>query len=1173
MMNMVGGKKMAFKTSINIKFDMGNDEFIKRYIPTPSHTEAMKGIIDGFLNKEANRSHIIVGPYGTGKSLLVNVIGSIVAKLVKHEAINALTKKMELVDDYASFKITGLKKQEKTYLPIILSGNEGRFRQSIISNIVKKLKEKKIEILLPGLTSKVIDSVNVWEAKFPNTYKAFCEKLKVDGKDINIWIEEIKKQNESELEYFSNLYPLLTSGSLFDIDYDHNFLHQMEYIVSILETNNLGVFIVYDEFARFLQGLSSNRLNETMQDLQDLAELANRSTSIHFILITHKSLRMYFNGFNEEISKEFQRIEKRFRQYHLQSDQATFLRIAEIIISENIENKPKISNSEYLNIQAELKKFPLFPSLNQSEREKLVLDGMYPLHPVSLFMLPNLTRVFGQNERTLFTFLESEDTGGFYNHINNSKKYYLAYQLFDYFFPDNNDFINDEVSEHFMLYKKALARIPDKIKNKKQALNIIKVVSLWNICALQNEQQLTNDFLLFATQMKESEFESLIVTLSENKIIRFNRINNFWELFSGNSIDLQEAIEKEEQQIILDDALILNILNNNLKTKFYTADRFNDLSGMTRYASVLIVQEKEVLEDKLPVPKDTFDLIIYYVLLDDTRNVEKIEGILLEKSMNEHLLFFIHPVPVRSIVREISSTLALESLKRNKSLFLEDKGVKAELDILINESNYIIAKYLSEIDVFKEDNNWIINARNSIINKKLELTEILSNKCNVLFGLTPVILNDTFNRKFISGAQKSAATLLIDCILEQTTEEQFGIEGNGPEYAIYASIFKNNGRFDLNVNHLDFNNIEYMPYQELRTQLIDTLDNNNEGNFQDIIDIFTKPPYGIRLPVMCVLLVSLLRDRWNEFALSHNEMYVPGLNGSKLFEIIYEGRSKNYRYTYEHYDERYIEFFNQIELNFKDFLEDRLVNHSRLIYICGSLMKWVKSLPKFTQTSEQVEEDFLWLRDAIKHTEMNPQQNFALLFERYQNNFEGLLLLKEYGQNVLKEMKNKILQEILQITNMPGELELERWAIEQNQVFAGTSNKFIRNLVASFNAVSDSVHWIDVFAEIYIGIIIDDWSDTTNNLLISQLDHDYQMTINSNSKKANSNNRTSHTEIVTIQLNDKKKIIKKAELSVKSTIVYNNLERLINSAGRNVPKYELEFLIYKLFENYVIKSE
>lgn len=328
---------MVFKSSVNIKFDIGNVEFIKNYIPTPSHAEAMRGIIEGFVEKDANRSHIIVGPYGTGKSLLANLIGSLVAKLINTNDISMLVNKFDRVDDHIATRIKEVSNLPVTYLPILLSGNEGRFRQTILSNVLKQLKDQGIEVVLPGLATKILDSINIWENTYPETYKKFNMQLEQDGKQLVRWIEEIKKQDEKEIKYFSGIYPLLTAGASFDIDYDYSFLSQMEYLTLVMQENNVGIFIVYDEFARFLQGLSSSKFNEAMQDIQDLSELANRSNFIHFLLIAHKSLRHYFNDLNNDSAREFQRIEKRFNNYLVKSDQATFLRIAEIIMTKNIE--------------------------------------------------------------------------------------------------------------------------------------------------------------------------------------------------------------------------------------------------------------------------------------------------------------------------------------------------------------------------------------------------------------------------------------------------------------------------------------------------------------------------------------------------------------------------------------------------------------------------------------------------------------------------------------------------------------------------------------------------------------------------------------------------------------------------------------------------------------------
>lgn len=184
---------MAFKSSINIKFDLGNAELITRYIPTPSHAEAMKGIINGFTT-DTNSAHIIVGPYGTGKSLLANVVGSIVSKMASAYEIDSLAGKFEQVDDQIASKIKDISKLSTTYLPILLSGNEGRFRHSILSGILKKLKEKGIDVVLPGLSTKIIKSVMTWNREFPDTYQKFCVQLEKDGRNSDNWIEEIKNK-------------------------------------------------------------------------------------------------------------------------------------------------------------------------------------------------------------------------------------------------------------------------------------------------------------------------------------------------------------------------------------------------------------------------------------------------------------------------------------------------------------------------------------------------------------------------------------------------------------------------------------------------------------------------------------------------------------------------------------------------------------------------------------------------------------------------------------------------------------------------------------------------------------------------------------------------------------------------------------------------------------------
>ncbi|WP_339295639.1 hypothetical protein MKY82_05165 [Paenibacillus sp. FSL W7-1279] len=1157
---------MVFKSSVNIKFDIGNVEFIKNYIPTPSHAEAMRGIIEGFVEKDANRSHIIVGPYGTGKSLLANLIGSLVAKLINTNDISMLVNKFDRVDDHIATRIKEVSNLPVTYLPILLSGNEGRFRQTILSNVLKQLKDQGIEVVLPGLATKILDSINIWENTYPETYKKFNMQLEQDGKQLVRWIEEIKKQDEKEIKYFSGIYPLLTAGASFDIDYDYSFLSQMEYLTLVMQENNVGIFIVYDEFARFLQGLSSSKFNEAMQDIQDLSELANRSNFIHFLLIAHKSLRHYFNDLNNDSAREFQRIEKRFNNYLVKSDQATFLRIAEIIMTKNIEKKPRISASEFTQTQSSMRKYPLFPSINQTERDELVIRGMFPLHPVSIFLLPNLTRVFGQNERTLFTFLESHETGGLVNHIDKTNEYYLAHQLFDFFFPDSNDFGNDEISEHILLFKKAMARLPQDISNKQIAMNLVKIITLWNLCAVQSDQKLTTDFLQFATQIDEEQLSKILSSLSDNKVIRFNRVNDYWELFAGNSIDLHEKLENEKQLLKINQSREIEVLQNNLHKKFYFPERYNDEKGMTRFAAIKLVYAEDILQNRLEHTEQFSDLTIYYVIPEDFAARDTLEKVLGDLSkQSESGLYFLHPEPVDKIKSEIHNYIGLELLKRNKLLLSEDKGIKEELEILMNESKYRITKYLSEITSFNIAHLWYLQGQRVSIQSEFELTEILTARCYRLYKNTPVVLNDSFNRNSISGAQRNAAILLIDKILTEPQNSQFGIIGNGPEYALYASIFKNNDQFDQNVNKLDYSNIKNESFSILRSKLIEKLEKKPTGNLKDLINIFTAPPFGIRKPLIPILLVALLRDRWNEFMLYRNDMFVPGVNGVKVFDIIVEAGPENYKYVYENINLDYIEFFNKIEMYFQEYLETRLTNQPRLIYICGTLLKWLRSLPRIVQTSEQVKDEFEQFRNYIKRSEIDPQQTVAQIYTLYHNNFDGILSLKHYGENFVSLLKKDLSDNIIKTFGITGFEELKYWVEEQKL----NNNKFNNKLIDKmYTSLVDEVTWIDRFAEDYIGVGITEWSDTTYDLFVKQLEHDFKL-LSSSKEDAMLDNE----KIVTIELNNSRKMINKVDLSVKSTTIYTNLERMIKTAGRNVPRQELEYLIYKIFENYVVNEE
>jgi hypothetical protein len=1157
---------MAFKTSVNIKFDVGKNEFVSRYIPSPSHAEALKGILNGF-NSDANSSHILIGPYGTGKSLLATVVSSIVSDSMSSEVVENLIKKFQYFNDHMADQIQSANKLERKYIPVLLTGNEGRFRGAILSNIIKSLKAINVDVILPGISEKIFQVINTWEKEFPSAYKLFIRRLENRGESLESWFTKIKEQNEEEIVFFSELYPSLTAGASFDVSYKDDFILKMEYLSKRLEEENIGIFIVFDEFGRFLQGLDSSKLTEAMQDIQDLAEIVSRSRSFQLMLITHKSLRQYFKGNNNDVSKEFQRIEKRFSQYHISSDQVTFLKVAEVILAENVSDKPVINKEQYLKTLSILKKYALFPSINPADREEKIIKAMYPMHPVAMYLLPNLSGVFGQNERTLFTFLESEETGGLKNHMYKSNDYYKSYQLFDYFFPDISDTDADiGVREHLLMYKKALARIPDDIEDRNLAINTLKFISLWNLCGLQRDQKLSNEFMRFAMHYDDEKLMSLMQNLSKHKVIRFNRIGDYWEVHSGGAINLEERIVKRKNNYKLKQIEILSFLNQHLKKRYFFPEEYNDAKEMTRFAKVEIVFGDDLLKLDIDVANKS-DVVLLYIIPNEGDDINKLKEQVKSLKLSKNILCAIHSVPISSIVEDISESYIILDFLNDKTLLSEDKGVKEELKLMAQEANYVIDNYLASLTNFDDNIIWFSkndesNVHNEVIVKDgITLSSRLSDICFGLYGQTPVILNDSFNRINITSAQRKAAISVVNCILNSPREDQFGIEGNGPDFAIYASIFKRNGSFNKNVNALDYKEIKNEFYYLIRERLINFLDKNSKGNFNEIIKIFTEPPFGIRKPVIPILLVSMLRDRWNEFMLYRNGMYVSNLNGEALFEILYVEGPENYHYVYEKFDEKYIELFYFIEENFKGYIEGRLDGKSRIIKTCGTLLKWLRSLPRLTQLSDSVESDFVWFRDCIRKTEVKPQESIEKLYEKfYMGKSEELLRIKRYAERYLDIVKENLLTKMFETCDVTSFDELKEWANNRHE-YLKKNNKLIKVITWV-----DSDDWLNQFIEEYIGVPIRDWSDSTHNLFFDQLKSDCQEATNFNNNDEKSDNQQ---EYISINAAGQMKVITKVEFSVKANTVYKNVDRMIKNAGRNVPKKELEYMIYRLFDKYV----
>lgn len=1140
----------SFRTSINIKFDIGKNEFLDRYLPTPSHAESLVGLASGFTDPGANSAHIMVGPYGTGKSLVASIIGGIVSKAVEKSTVDRLVAKIEKVDQHIYEKLSKLQLQERKYIPVTLAGYEGSLSEAIINAVNDELKRNGIDAALSSDKETIIDTIENWKKNFVNTYNAFQEIVQQDKKiSVSQWLGLLETQVDEELYWFKRIYSQLTSGASYQTNNSQLFIEKMELLIDILETHNIGIFIMYDEFGRVLQTLDSEDIYRTMQDLQDLAELSVRSNGLmHVLLVSHKNLNQYMQGFNDEYRSEFQRIEKRFTTYFVESDSAAYYRIAEQYLSK-FNDVSLFQMANFNDTVSEIRKYNLFEELNQQELERIIVEGTYPIHPVSLFLLPRVSKIFGQNERTLFTFLESKETGGLLNFVEKNSGYYYASNLFDFFFSNQKEEnYDEEVFSSLRLYKKIDSKLGRNMKNR-NIRQIVQFITLWEVSNSHPINQLTYDFIAFATGIEKNTVLKLLKEAEVNKFVRFNRVLNTWELSEGSSILINELIESEKLQLKIDDKKRLSLLEKMLKKPHFLAAEYNDEKSMTRFMKVRFLLSSELLFNRLSVASEMIedaDGIIYFVLLERIDDYKELQRRLREIE-NERLIFSIIKNEYSIISSIVDKEIVVKSILNNKNILNEHALLFDELTVLQEELIHQISQLLNQYTSFSNGNQWFSNGKLKRFKNEIMLENFISDIMYSVYQETPLILNESINRMYVNSQQRKALYTVLDGVIDSPDAENLGIEGNGPDYLVYATVLKNNS---ITLGKLD--EIGNSSLRTLRRILVEKLEEKNEGRLDELQNIFICEPFGVRKPLVPLLFVTLLRDKWDQLMFYRNGMFVSAVNSDKIYKMFDE--AKEYTYKFHNYSDELVSFMQQICNFTAEFVSESVRDQTLLIKTSSGLLNWLRSLPRVSQITEYVSEEERRFRELIRKTEVNPLDSMQNIFEVLNGNAEKMQRLMESLQSLYDRYSASAESRLFETLSIKSYEEKESYISELKK--SGYSpNRLIENL--------DESSSVKEFLDNYIGISLDNWSDTTYELYEKQLTDDAKAVI-SNEGQAEFNE-----DVIKLNYNNKSRIIGVAELSTKSQVVFDNVDRMLKNAGRNVPSNELNYILFKLLDKYM----
>ena len=380
----------GFQYSVNIGYDLNNDGKLKNFIPTQSALRLLSDVLDSTAVTSTERSRILIGAYGKGKSHIVLMILSMLLK--KDLSLFEKTMPKILENPRLLQVVQNYYDSSEKILPVVITGSNTSLTQAFLLALQRTLSDNDLLSIMPETNYRAaISVINRWQNEFPKTYELFCEAI---DKPVSVFIEELSNYSISAYEVFERVYPSLTAGSTFNPFLGFDVVELYESVAkSLKQYGYSGLYVVYDEFSKYLEAnITEASLSDT-KTLQDFAEKCNRSgvTQLHLMLISHKEIANYIDKLPKQKVDGWRGVSERFKHIHLNNN---FSQTYEII-SSVIQKEPTLwtafqarNQKDFESISKRYKNRPLF-SANSSELQTAIL-GCYPLHPVSTFILPRL---------------------------------------------------------------------------------------------------------------------------------------------------------------------------------------------------------------------------------------------------------------------------------------------------------------------------------------------------------------------------------------------------------------------------------------------------------------------------------------------------------------------------------------------------------------------------------------------------------------------------------------------------------------------------------------------------------------------------------------------------------------------------------------------------------------
>lgn len=827
--------KTRFLRSAQLERDFYDPDVFSGYVMTDFARSCLERVANGLKPKSSQRAWRMTGDYGSGKSSF--------ALLLAHWFAGNDSAFPPQIRRAIDCHRLGVKKPY--FIPVLLTCS----RQPLGMTILKSLHQTVSETYGRGKKSRLAIEL---------------EKL------LNSKIEP------SEDHVFNALFEVNSR--------------------IIADCKGSGLILILDELGKFFEFAALHPQRQDVFLLQRLAEAASRSGNqpLFVICLLHQGFNAYADYLNQSAQREWEKVSGRFDEIVFNQPIEQIAHLIGSALNVNTDQLPKTQLHEQTKAMERAVALGWFGSANTKGLHGLA-GSLYPLHPTMLPLVIRIFRRFGQNERSLFSFLLSNEPFGLQTFSGKSLHGAEPYRLHDLYNYVRANFGHRLVAHSYRSHWNLIDSLIESFATEDQLqVKILKTVGILNLLN-DNDLVPTEEAIVCALAENDRDGQKL-VRIALDKLRTGRRV--LYDrgkarglcLWPHTSVDLEKAYEDARRSIEAPKR-VASLIKDYLETRPIVARRHYIETGNLRHFDVRYCS---VTEMPVTIQHETTESDGTIVILLCETEQERDVALKLAKSSElqsrKNWLVAV-PKPLNNLASLVQEVQRWDWISSHIPELNADKYAREEVTRQKTEARSQLERRIQSFIGIKQMSGqmsleWFHQHESLKIKNGRHLLEKLSLLCDVTYNKAPSIHNELVNRRSLSSAAAAARMRLLERMFAYANVEFLGMNpaNKPPEMSMYLSVLRNTG---FHRKHNDsWRIVEPDEATDKKCNVLpslklieDVVRNKTDSrvNVATLFDELRRPPYGLRDGIIPILLTV--------FAITHEQEVSFFKDGTFLREL------------------------------------------------------------------------------------------------------------------------------------------------------------------------------------------------------------------------------------------------------------------------------------------------